>query len=300
MDPLGHCGGGEYRFPNARNLWNIQITYDMFAQAQNSQSTSYTPQSLAICYYVMGPDPKTMSENDSGNFWVCMDEFLPYTSLDYYLHPDGTLDLKPVDPNNPNTNPSSFVYDPSHPVPTIGGNNLVIPTCGPYDQTTLEERADVLVFTSPVLTEPVAITGNLSVVLYVSSTANDTDFTAKLTDVYDGKSYNILDNIIRMRWRDSDRVVTLMQPGTIYEVTINMMTTSYIFNAGHSIRLDISSSNYPRFSTNLNNGNTLSEGGDPVVATNTIYHDSVRNARLVLPVVSLEDLKNAATSPFSS
>merc|ERR1712137_669761 len=109
------------------------------------------------------------------------------------------------------------------------------------------------------------------------------DFTGKLTDVYDGKSYNIIDNVIRMRWRDSYKTVNLMEPGQIYEVTIDMMSTSYIFNVGHQIRIDISSSNYPRFSANLNNGNTLEEGGDPVVATNTIYHSSDYPSRLILP-----------------
>merc|ERR1712137_116392 len=262
MDPLGHCGGGEYRFPRARNTWMLQITYDMFEQAQSA--TPYSPKSLSICYYVMGPDPQTMSETDSGNFWVCMNEFLPVTESLFYLHPDGLLSSLPVDSSNPNTNPSEYVYDPTYPVPTLGGNNLVIPTCGPYDQTVLEERADVITFTSEPLSEAMAITGNITVTLFVSSNATDTDFTAKLNDMYDGKSYNIIDNVIRMRWRESSKTVTLMEPGEIYKVSIPMGGTSYVFNAGHQIRLDISSSNYPRFSTNLNNGNTFSEGGDPV------------------------------------
>jgi len=296
MDPLGHCPGGEYRFPRGRNAWLLRITYDMFEQVRSGDS--YQPQSLAVCFYVMSADPSTLSFTAPGNFWTCFNEMPEATNQDFYLHPDGSLtNTIPTLMESPES--SSYVYDPSYPVPTIGGNNLNLPTCGPFDQTALETRDDVLVFTSEILSAPLAITGEVSVRLYVSSTANDTDFTAKLTDVYNGKSYNVIDGVIRMRWRDSNKEISLMEPGMIYEVNFSLFTTSFLFQQGHQIRLDISSSNYPRFSANMNNGMTLTEGGDPVVATNTLYHSNKYRSVLHLPVVPLSVLEGGAHNPFT-
>ena len=294
MNALGHCReGGEYYFPKTENIWMFRLTYQMFEQVQSLKP--YSPQSYSICIYVMGPNPETMSDTDSGNFWACMNGFPEPTYSDYYFHSNGYLRDYIVD--SPDSSESSFIYDPTYPVPTIGGNNLNLPTCGPYDQTELETRADVLSFTTDALSDTVAITGNVTVTLYVSSNCTDTDFTAKLTDVYDDKSYNIIDNVIRMRWRDSYTTVNLMNPGEIYEVTFDLGPTSYIFNVGHYIRIDISSSNYPRFTANLNNGNTIVEGGDPIVALNSIYHDSIHLSKLTLPVVPLSSLTDAASGP---
>jgi putative CocE/NonD family hydrolase len=176
----------------------------------------------------------------------------------------------------------------------MGGNNLEI-ACGPLDQRPVETRHDVLVFTSAVLTDVLPLTGPLNVMLSVSSNCTDTDFTVKLTDVHPtGVSRLIQDGIIRMRWRnryESDQP-QLMTPGTVYNVEVSLWNTSYIFNPGHRLRVDISSSNQPRFSINPNNGEPLSKNGTgPIlVAQNTVYHSANYPSAIILPVVTMAQL----------
>ncbi|MBU0496664.1 MAG: CocE/NonD family hydrolase, partial [Candidatus Thermoplasmatota archaeon] len=176
-----------------------------------------------------------------------------------------------------------FVYDPLYPVPTEGGGNLKI-KAGPYDQRSVENRSDVLIFTSPVLSEPYEATGPIKARLYVSSNQPDTDFTVKLTDVYpDGRSMLITDGIVRMRNRNYNDQWEFMSPGTVYEVEVDLWSSSYVWNTGHQIRVAVSSSNYPRF---LNNPNTI-EGIHAnmtyVLAHNTVYVDSMYPSALILP-----------------
>eukprot|EP00463_Aulacantha_scolymantha_P006793 TRINITY_DN953_c0_g1_i1.p1 TRINITY_DN953_c0_g1~~TRINITY_DN953_c0_g1_i1.p1 ORF type:complete len:200 (-),score=25.77 TRINITY_DN953_c0_g1_i1:286-885(-) len=150
-----------------------------------------------------------------------------------------------------------------------------------------------MTFTSDKLTEAMALTGPLIAKLWVSSSCKDTDFTAKLTDVYpNGESHLIQDGMIRMRWRfgTSKPDPQLMEPGVIYEVDVLMWNTSYIFNAGHRLRVSISSSNYPRYSANPNNGLSLLTLGPNITAHNTLYHDASHPSYISLPVVSLSDL----------
>jgi len=187
------------------------------------------------------------------------------------------------------------LYDPANPVQSLGGNNLMI-ACGPEDQRPAEERDDVMVFTGENLTEPVAITGPLHAVLYVSSNATDTDFTVKLTDVYpDGTSRLIQDGIVRMRWRkgthfSSDPLPPLVE-GEVYEAEVSLWNTSYVFNVGHQIRVSISSSNYDRFEPNPNTGRLLAEPQlPPVPAKNTIHFGGKYDSRFLLPVVPLSAL----------
>ena len=160
-------------------------------------------------------------------------------------HGDGTLSTVP-----PGDEASDrFTYDPADPVPTLGGNNLII-DMGVKDQRPVEERPDVLVFETPPLREDVAIAGPVTVKLYISSNCIDTDFTAKLIDVYPpnedyprGYALNLCDGILRCRYRNSWGQATLMTPGTVYEITIEPFATCNLFKAGHRIRLDVSSSN---------------------------------------------------------
>jgi len=188
----------------------------------------------------------------------------------------------------------TFNFNPHYPVPTNGGNNLEI-ACGPLDQRPVENRPDVVVFTSAVLTQVVPITGPLNAILYVASNQTDTDFTVKLTDVHPtGVSRLIQDGIIRMRWRNrynSDQP-ELITPGQVYQVQVSLWNTSYVFNPGHRIRVDISSSNDPRFSVNPNNGLPLSQNatGPLLVAANTIYHSPQYPSQIVLPVVTMAQL----------
>jgi uncharacterized protein len=196
-------------------------------------------------------------------------------------HGDGVLSTVP-----PGLEPAdTFDYDPANPVPTMGGNNLII-DMGVRDQRAVEERPDVLVFTSEPMERPLEITGPVSVELWATSTAVDTDFTAKLVDVHpDGYAMNLLDGIIRARYRDSATKPEPMEPGEPYRFTIDLWATSNVFLPGHRIRLEIASSNFPRFDRNLNTGQPFGEGAVGITAHQTIYHTAERPSAVILPVI---------------
>ncbi len=198
------------------------------------------------------------------------------------LHGDGTLSTVP--PGGDETGEDRFTYDPEDPVPSLGGANLII-DMGVRDQRPVEERRDVLVFTSDPMERPLEITGPVSVELWASSSAVDTDFTAKLVDVHpDGYAMNLLDGIIRARYRDSASEPELMEPGRPYRFTIDLWNISNVFLPGHRIRLEISSSNFPRFDRNLNTGAAFGEGSSGPVAQQTVFHTVERPSAVVLPV----------------
>lgn len=177
-----------------------------------------------------------------------------------------------------------FIYDPQNPVPTHGGNNLIGPPSGPFDQSKIEAREDVLVYTSPVIDQPIEITGPVKLVLYASSTARDTDFTAKLVDVHpDGKAYNLCDGVVRARYRSSKTNPELIEPERVHKYEIDLWVTSNLFLPGHRVRLEISSSNFPRFDRNPNTGKPFGSDAELVKATQTIYHDAEHPSHLVLP-----------------
>lgn len=191
----------------------------------------------------------------------------------------------------PVTQPTDvFTYDPANPVPTAGGNNLVGLPIGPFDQSAVEDRSDVLVYSTDVLTEPMEVTGPIRVMLYASSTAPDTDFTAKLVDVHpDGKAYNLCDGILRGRYRQSLDHPQLMVPGEIYAFDIDLWVTSNVFLPGHRVRLEISSSNFPRFDRNLNTGQSSADSTEMKKATQTIYHDADHPSHVLLPIIPRGD-----------
>lgn len=179
----------------------------------------------------------------------------------------------------------SYIYDPENPVPTKGGNNLVLPS-GPHDQREVEEREDVLVYTSPELDADTEVTGPVIVELYAETTAKDTDFTAKLVDVYpDGRAMNLCDGIIRGRYRESVKTAKLLEPGKIYKYKIDLKVTSNVFKKGHRIRVEISSSNFPRFDRNPNTGNIFAQDAELISATQKIYHDAEHPSHILLPII---------------
>ena len=182
-----------------------------------------------------------------------------------------------------------YVYDPSDAVPTIGGPLCcgALPTgIGPEDQRPAEGRADVLVFTTPAFEKDFEVTGPVTLDLYVSSSAVDTDFTGMLVDVWpNGFAQNLTSGILRMRYRNSQEKQELANPGETYHVTVDMWATSNVFLAGHKLRLEVSSSNFPRFDRNLNTGEIQSRGARAIKATNVIYHDKAHPSALIVPVV---------------
>ncbi len=215
----------------------------------------------------------------------------------YFLHSQGSANSMggngSLSADAPHSEPSDhYVYDPSKPVPTTGG-----PLCcdvqhlepGPRDQRPVEARNDVLVYSTPALSQDMEVTGLVSLELYASSSAVDTDFTAKLVDVGpDGIARNLTEGIIRARYRDSLEKADLLKPGQAYKFTIDLWSTSNVFLKGHSLRLEISSSNFPRFDRNLNTAEQPESGQKFVSATNVIYHDARHPSALILPVVPSE------------
>jgi len=208
----------------------------------------------------------------------------------YYLHSQGQANSLRgdgrLDPVVPGEEPADrFIYDPHDPVPTCGGNTLIIPM-GVQDQRQVETRQDVLVYTSGPLTTPLEVTGPLVVTLYAASSTPDTDFTAKLVDVRpDGYAQNLADGIIRARYRTSRMIPTLLTPGQVHELTIDLWATSHVFLPGHSLRLEIASSNFPRFDRNLNTGDDQATGSRWQTAVQTIFHDQRYPSHIRLPVI---------------
>jgi len=232
----------------------------------------------------------------------------------FYFHPSSLLSTELPAAGEAR---SSYVYDPRNPVPTIGGTsyfpmgrnaetgrwNLFVPY-GPHDQrerpeyfgcTTslpLSSRHDVLAFQTPPLVEDIEVTCPLTVKLWVSSSAVDTDFTAKLIDVHpasldypDGYALNLADGIIRARYRNGFERAELLEPDKVYPITFSLHPTSNLFKAGHRIRVDLSSSNYPTYDPNPNTGDAYMVGGRSQVAENRVYHDADHPSHIVLPII---------------
>lgn len=184
--------------------------------------------------------------------------------------------------------PDHFVFDPHNPVPTHGGNTLMPSHYirGPLDQSLLEEREDVLVYTSEQLEKDVEVTGYVKVTLFAASSAPDTDFTVKLVDVHpNGKAFNITDGIIRARYRDGVSSPSLIEPNKVYEYTIDLLPTSSVFKVGHKIRVEISSSNFPRFDRNPNTGELSKDSSELKQAKQTILHNEQYPSQIILPII---------------
>ncbi len=186
--------------------------------------------------------------------------------------------------------PDAYVYNPRNPVPTAGGGlccNPVFSQGGAFDQRAVEAREDVLVYTTPPLDQPLEVTGPVKLILYASSNALDTDFTAKLVDVAPcGFARNLTDGIIRARYRHSMREASLLPPNEVVEYTIDLVATSNVFHAGHRMRVEIASSNFPRFDRNPNTGEPPGRSTRLSSALQHVFHDAACPSRLILPVIT--------------
>lgn len=204
------------------------------------------------------------------------------------LHGDGTLTVTPPTPSEVISD--EYIYNPENPVPTRGGALLITPEYrpGPLDQRPVEQREDVLVYTSDVLLTDLEVTGPLKVYLWAVSSALDTDFVARLVDVHpDGYAQNLTDGIVRARYRNfaSGEVPGLLEPGRAYEYEIDLWATSNLFKTGHRIRLDITSSSFPRWDRNPNTGHAFGADAEMISAHQTILHDNEHPSCIVLPIV---------------
>ena len=208
----------------------------------------------------------------------------------YYFHSHGPANtrsgagtLSTVPPGDEPED--TFQYDPSDPVPTRGGNTLIIPQ-GVADQSPVEDRQDVLVYTSEPLERDLEVTGPIGVRLFASSSAPDTDFTAKLVDVRpDGYAHNLQDGIIRARYRTSGTEPSPIEPGRVYEYVIDLWATSHLFKTGNRLRVEISSSNFPRFDRNPNTGAPLGQDDRLVAANQSVLHREAYPSHIVLPII---------------
>jgi predicted acyl esterase len=289
MGPWTHGGAGkvqqgELTYPeNCVDSFSNALFWDMANEYTMNLPGSYD-EWPSVYYYVMGD---VTDINASGNEWREADVWPPaHTDTKWYIHENGVLSTD--FPSNYDS--IGYTYNPINPVPSVGGQNLNLPS-GPYDQTSVENRGDVFIFTSDVLTEPYEATGAIKAKLFVSSDCPDTDFTVKLTDVYpDGRSMLITDGILRMRNREGANHWEFMEPGEIYEVEIDLWSTSYIWNTGHRIRIAISSSNYPRFLANPNTVDSMAQNTTYNIAQNTIYLDSDHPSCIILPQITLQQL----------
>jgi putative CocE/NonD family hydrolase len=211
---------------------------------------------------------------------------------DWFLHSDGRLNTEPPGDELPD----EYKYDPADPVLTHGGNHSIGPynpglyelaMPGPFDQRKIERRPDVLTYSTDVLQEDTEVTGPITVILFASSSAPDTDFVARLTDVYpDGRSINLTEGIIRARFRENVwGTPRPMKPRTVYEFTIDLDVTSNVFRAGHRLRLAVTSSNFPLWDRNLNTGLDPATDTSWQAAHQTIYHGHRYPSRLRLPMI---------------
>ena len=210
---------------------------------------------------------------------------------EFYLHSEGAANTRDGDGSLTreapgDEPPDAFTYDPADPVPTAGGNNLIGIPAGPRDQREVETREDVLVYSTPVLEQAVELTGPIRMVLYAASSARDTDFTAKLVDVHPtGYAQNLADGIVRARYRESRANPTLIRPDEVYRYEIDVGVTSNLFHAGHRIRIDISSSNFPRFDRNPNTGHPFGQDDQLAPARQSVFHDAAHPSHALLPVI---------------
>ncbi len=292
--PTLHCGYkratentivGERSMGDARLDYDA-LTYGWFDTFLKGEKTDFLQKTPKVRYFTMG-----MNKWQTANTWPPegakpLTFFLDSGGRANSLNGDGILTSQ----TGTTDLPDSFTYDPMNPVPSYGGNvcctgNAVVG--GSFDQRKMEARADILVYTTQPFTEGVEVSGPMEATLYVSSDAKDTDFTIKVIDVDpEGKAYNLDETIQRARYRDGyDKPVVWMEKDKVYKLAVQPMNTSNFFPAGHRLRIEVSSSNFPRFDRNLNTGGNNYDEATGVVAHNAIHHSKEYPSQITVTVV---------------
>ncbi|MGB5430562.1 CocE/NonD family hydrolase [Eudoraea sp.] len=276
---------GERNVGDARLNYNEQIYswFDLWLKGENNKFKDNTPR---VQYYTMGTNVWQSSETWPPESSELKTYYLTSGGKANSLYGDGRLSIK--EPDSGNT-PDSFKYDPMNPVKSYGGNVCCTGNAvkgGAYDQQAMETRQDILVYTTEPLEEGLEVTGFIKSKLYVSSDAKDTDFTIKLIDVYpDGRAYNLDETIQRVRYREGYDKEVFMEKENVYEINLTPMATSNFFEKGHRIRIEVSSSNFPRFARNLNTGGDNFDEKEGVVARNSVHHSKQYPSQIRLPIV---------------
>ncbi|MBC3788986.1 CocE/NonD family hydrolase [Spirosoma utsteinense] len=292
--PTLHCAykrATENTVVGERNVGDARLDYDgliygwfdYWLKGEKNDVLTKTPR---VRYYTMG-----------SNKWQTSDTWPPAEAAmtTYYLSSGGRANslygdgkLTPTPPAN-SQKADAFAYDPAYPVPSYGGNVCCTGTAiqgGAFDQHQMETRQDILVYTTEPFAEGVELSGSVETTLYVGSDAKDTDFTVKLIDVYpDGRAYNLDETILRARYREGFDKQVMMENGKVYKLTLSPMATSNFFAPGHQIRVEVSSSNFPRFERNLNTGGKNYDESKGVVANNKVFHTAGYPSQIRLPLV---------------
>jgi putative CocE/NonD family hydrolase len=292
--PVAHCSYtratedtivGERSMGDARLDYN-EIVYSFFDKFLKAEKNTRVEAMPKVTYYTMGK-----------NAWQTADTWPPAGAqpMTFFLNSggkansiagDGALATAAPDADRPD----AFTYDPMNPVLSYGGNVCCTGTAvqaGAFDQRRMEARDDILIYTSEPFREGTEVSGPITPTLYVSSDAKDTDFTVKVLDVYpDGRAYNLDESIQRMRYRDGyDKPLAWMENGKVYKVSLQPLTTSNFFEAGHRLRIEVSSSNFPRFDRNLNTGGHNYDESKGVVAHNAVHHSKQYPSQITVTVV---------------
>ena len=292
--PTLHCGftrASENTIVGERNVGDARLNYDaqiyawfdLWLKGEQNDFKEKTPR---VQYYTMG-----------SNKWQASESWPPEKAklTTYYLNSNGNAnsffgDGKLATTKVNSDAADSFTYDPMKPVPSYGGNVCCTGNAvkgGAFDQQQMETRNDILVYTTDILEEGVEVSGFIESTLYVSSDAKDTDFTIKIIDVYpDGKAYNLDETIQRVRYREGYDKEVFMEKNKVYKVDLTPMSTSNYFKKGHRIRIEISSSNFPRFARNLNTGGNNYDEKESVTAQNKVHHSSKYTSQIKLPMIS--------------
>ena len=292
--PTLHCAyrrASENTIVGERSMGDARLNYeeltwgwfDHFLKGENNGVLEKMPR---VRYYTMGLNKWQTSDTWPPRGAAPVTFFLSSGGRANTLNGDGALTNAAPTADRPD----KFDYDPMNPVPSHGGNVCCTGNAvqgGAFDQHKMEERPDILVYTTEPLKEGIEVSGPIEVTLYVSSDAKDTDFTVKLIDVYpDGKAYNLDETIQRMRYRDGyDKPLAWLEPGKVYKFSFQPMTTSNYFDVGHRIRIEISSSNFPRFDRNLNTGGKNYDESVGVVAHNAVHHSKQYPSKITITVV---------------
>lgn len=298
ISPTAHCNSESEEAPDAKvgsrpvgdtrfDYWQTYLTWFDYWLKGDTAAQKKVTEWPHLRYFVMGK-----------NIWSSADAWPITGARPYTLYLSSTKGanslfgdgrLQPNSVSDRVAASDSFVYDPANPVPSLGGQicctGMVDFLQGSQDQRVIEARHDVLVYTSATLTTGIEATGPVEIVLYGGSSAVDTDFTVKLIDVYpDGRAFNVLESIFRARYRDGQEKEVWMKQGEVYEMHIPMLATSNYFGPGHRVRIEVSSSNFPRFDRNLNVGGNNAEATHWVIASNSIHHSASYPSRLILTV----------------
>ena len=291
--PTLHCGytrATENTVVGERSVGDARLNYeeqiyawlDLWLKGEKNDFKEKTPR---VQYFTMG-----------SNKWQAAETWPPKKAKPtaYYLNSEGNAnslegDGKLTTSKAASDKADSFVYDPMKPVPSYGGNVCCTGNAvegGSFDQQEMEKRNDILVYTTDVLEKGVEVSGFIEATLFVSSDAKDTDFTIKLIDVYpDGTAYNLDETIQRVRYREGYDKEVFMKKGEVYQLDLTPMSTSNYFEKGHRIRIEISSSNFPRFARNLNTGGNNYDESVGVVANNKVHHSPQYDSKIVLPMI---------------